>query len=300
MVAPLTAGRLGPTPRLDLPPFPTGWYALCLSHELAAGAVREETWMGRRLRLERTPAGLRLRCLAGGPPPPVLERLGAVIAWFDEAGRAPLWEIPDLPEQGWSPYMGHCFAGLLTHPQETSENSVDVAHFGTVHNYTDVAVLEAAHTQGPVLEARYAFSRRALPFGFDGMPIRATFRARVLGLGFSLVEAEVAQYGLRTRQMVMSTPLDGERMDLRIGVSVHVEDPGQIHALLRLAPRGLVEWAALKGTLMGFIEDVGADLEIWQTKRHLHRPRVVSGDGPIGLYRAWCRQFYPSGAPQQN
>lgn len=279
------------SPRIDLYPFPTGWYALCFSGELRPGRPLPGTWLGQQATLHRQPDGA-VRVEGAGWP--VQERLGAVMAWHDPAGRPPQWNLPVLSEAEWTPFIGHCWPSLATHPQETSENSVDVAHFETVHGYSQVLTLEPATTDGPVLQARYAFTRRALPFGVDGMPIRTTFRVQVHGLGFSLVQAEVAQYGLQTRQLVLSTPTDGEHVALRIAVSVRrLPHGGSISPWLRWVPGPLIDRATRRGTLWGFIEDVSADLEIWQTKRHLSRPRLAAGDGPIGPYRAWCRQFYP-------
>ncbi|MCE7959951.1 MAG: Rieske (2Fe-2S) protein, partial [Acidobacteria bacterium ACB2] len=43
--------------RFPFPPFPDGWYALCLSAELPAGSVRGTAAFGRRLVLFRTASG---------------------------------------------------------------------------------------------------------------------------------------------------------------------------------------------------------------------------------------------------
>ncbi len=44
-----------------------------------------------------------------------------------------------------------------------------------------------------------------------------------------------------------------------------------------------------------FVRDVMQDRRIWEHKVHLPRPRLAEGDGPIGRYRSWCRQFDLSG-----
>jgi hypothetical protein len=36
------------------------------------------------------------------------------------------------------------------------------------------------------------------------------------------------------------------------------------------------------------------DIPIWENKIYVHPPLLVEGDGPIGIYRKWCRQFYTS------
>jgi hypothetical protein len=42
------------------------------------------------------------------------------------------------------------------------------------------------------------------------------------------------------------------------------------------------------------VHDVKQDFHIWQNKRYVHPPQLAVGDGPIGAYRRWCKQFYPS------
>ena len=56
-----------------------------------------------------------------------------------------------------------------------------------------------------------------------------------------------------------------------------------------------------------FIREVSRQLEqdivIWEHKRYIERPVLCDGDGPIGLFRKWVRQFYPqlpSEAPQEE
>lgn len=263
--------------RIALDPFPTGWYAVGFAWEVRRAPVRG-IWFGRPLEVGRDAAGLpRVRPLDGGPVPEVVEQQDAVFAWFDRAGRPPTWRLPTPDPTGWTRYAGHCWSGLRTHPQETSENAVDVAHFSRVHGYGGVETLEEAVTDGPTLRARYAFTRRPLPYGVTTRTLRAEFRVEVVGLGYSFVENEVRQYGLRTRQLVLATPRDGRTIDLRIAGAV---------------PRGPISLFLRWGLMRAYVQDVTDDLEIWQTKRYLPRPRIVAGDGPIGRYRHWARQFY--------
>ena len=41
-----------------------------------------------------------------------------------------------------------------------------------------------------------------------------------------------------------------------------------------------------------YIGDVRQDWEIWERKVYVHPPALAAGDGPIGQYRQWCKQFY--------
>lgn len=266
--------------RIPLPPFPTGWYALGFVWDFPRGATAG-TWLGRRLTVTRG-ADVVVTDDTGAQWA-AREHHDAVMVWHDPAGGPPAWDLPDADRDGWTAYDGYCFEGLRTHPQETAENSVDTAHFGRVHRYAEVETLEEAAAEGPILRARYAFTRRPLPL-LGAAPIRAVFTVRVVGLGWSFVENFVAKYGMHTRQIVLATPIDGERTALRIMASVrHLPFPGG-----RLAA-----WALRRVLMFAFVREVGDDVAIWENKRYLARPKVVADDGPIGRYRAWCRQFYP-------
>ena len=39
--------------------------------------------------------------------------------------------------------------------------------------------------------------------------------------------------------------------------------------------------------------DVMQDVEVWSRKRYRSRPSLCASDGEIGMYRRYCRQFYP-------
>ncbi|MBV9936176.1 MAG: hypothetical protein JO367_17910, partial [Actinobacteria bacterium] len=38
------------------------------------------------------------------------------------------------------------------------------------------------------------------------------------------------------------------------------------------------------------------DVTIWERKIYRDRPLLVAGDGPIGVFRKWARQFYEADA----
>ena len=40
------------------------------------------------------------------------------------------------------------------------------------------------------------------------------------------------------------------------------------------------------------VHDAQQDFLIWENKRYLARPALARGDGPIGKFRLWARQFY--------
>ena len=98
-------------------------------------------------------------------PPPRSARLrvfetqeirGLIFAWWGIRGRAPQWRLPaDQPDQaGWSNLEIRTFR-FPGHPQETTENSVDLAHLRRVHGYDSVRRVEPISVDGPCLESRF-------------------------------------------------------------------------------------------------------------------------------------------------
>lgn len=207
---------------------------------------------------------------------PVCERNGMIfVNHAPDESHAPSWEIPTLPEHESAAYTGYTRRRwrVRTNVHEIIENAFDVAHFRFVHGA--VRMPESKVTMdGPLFQVR---SRTAFEtpagvtegdldidtFGF-GM-----FTARYSGLIQALIIAAL-------------TPIDDEYVDLRFTFTV----------------RRLPDEAATAFVAQTFIEDacrqVEQDIQVWEHKKFLARPLLCEGDGPIGLFRKWARQFYPT------
>lgn len=242
-------------------------------------------------------------CVASGygsPPPPkarqrsysVCERHGEILVWHGNAGEAPWFEVPEVDTTGW---MEPAFVvePLRGHPQETSENSVDMGHLPVVHGYSEIKILRELHTEPGYLSVQYAMRRPYLP----GHPVLgrayAEFFIHVYGLGYSRVEVSLPELGLRTRHFVFATPTDREQLALHMGFSFEKVKTPLPRALTRL-PLGILHRAAREIGIRAFVHDVKQDFHIWRNKRYVHPPQLAVGDGPIGAYRRWCKQFYPA------
>lgn len=296
---------------MTLPPYPAGWYAVGLSRELGAGSVLTRPFMGGEVVLYRTRGGVA-RCVApycahlgahlghggavdgellvcpfhhfaydvdgvcvrtgyGTKPPPAArltrrelrEVNGLLLVWHGAS--APSWGVPSLDGDGWSQVRCRSFV-LRDHPQETTENSVDLGHFAIVHGYRDVQMLGDAVVDGPYLSTAYSAVQ---PPG-----LRFRFETQIFGLGYSLVNVHVPRFGIDARLWVLPTPIDEQRLTLRLAASTRG------HPVLNAA------------ILWGFARGASQDFPIWENKRYLERPALADGDGPIGLYRRWARQFY--------
>lgn len=233
------------------------------------------------------------------PPPlararayPVRELDGLVLLYVHAGGEEPTWAPEPADARGWSPFRLHLWT-LRGHPQETTENSVDLGHFGVVHGYEDVHERAAIEIAGPHLFARYGFRRPSLRLAGKTWSVREEIDVHVWGLGFSRVEVRDLTLGLDIRLLVLPTPLDAERIEFRIGLSVRdFRDSPRMPGSLRRLPPGVARAVLVPALLAVYQRDVEKDFPIWEGKRYIDPPPLASGDGPVGLYRRWVRQFY--------
>ena len=322
---------MSPDPRFPFPSYPKGWFAVAFSDELAPGDVRPLTVFGRELVLFRTRAGQaavldafcphmgahlghggtvvgdsvrcpmhafrfdgRGECVATGygtrPPPKckgsawhVTEKCGGVFVWNGPG--EPGWDFPAHDLEAFSPLRTRTYRSLESHPQETTENSVDIGHLAVVHGYEDVGIIEDLSLDGPYLTTKYQMTRRPI---FPGTPaVRTRFHIHVWGLGYSFVEVDVPSHKMKTRQYVFATPNDEETITLRIAMSFKLE------SALRRLPMKLLDRVIGPAMIASYEDDVTQDFDIWTNKRYVHPPALAEGDGPVGKYRRWARQFYP-------
>jgi hypothetical protein len=210
---------------------------------------------------------------------PIREHNGYIFAWYHPERREPEWEIPVLPgpEEGWTTFRTRAIE-VSSHPQETSENSVDVGHFKLLHGFGDAWYEGDLDIQGHLLKGAYG-----IKYIVPGTKIAFTtkFRVEVHGLGYSLVRVSLPRFNAEINLLVLSSPVDNGHIMLRTSASVKKLGGLPVSLLVR-------EFAS-----MGLNREVGQDAPIWETKQYIERPILAEGDGPIAEYRRYCKQFYP-------
>ncbi|MFE2998030.1 Rieske 2Fe-2S domain-containing protein [Nocardia sp. NPDC059246] len=240
-----------------------------------------------------------------GPPPRTArlamlharEVLGTILVWHGPDRGDPQWEVEDIsadPDECWTPLRHNVIRFTGGHPQEVSENSVDLGHLSILHQFGAVTVRRPLETDGPYL--RSAYSARLARVPVIGH-LNVDFDVYVDGLGFSHVETRLPDLdrflgsGWALRQLVMPTPTDAGTLELRLAVSVRRPDrrPGWLWTAIAYLIRAAV--------MVRFRGEVNSDLKIWRHKAYLDRPTLAVGDGPIGPYRRWAKQFYRENAP---
>ena len=223
------------------------------------------------------------------------EIAGMIFAWWGIQDREPQWRLPadSLDEEGWCDLEIRTvrFAG---HPQETSENAVDLAHLRYIHGFGAVERVEPVAVNGPHLRSRFNFQSTRSLAKVASLTFDLSADTHVYGLGYSFVDLHEHSIGMDMRLWVLATPIDGTLIDMAVGSQVReIRRPKRWLAGLGFLPLGL------RAPLMNkFIEsqqvwEVRQDEVIWSRKRYHARPRLCKSDGEITRFRRYCAQFYP-------
>ncbi len=256
-------------------------------------------------------------CVATGydhskPPPTAKVRTwhlhevnGVLLVYYDAQRQAPGWWVSELALEGWMPPRSGLWH-LHSHPQEVAENSVDLGHLAWTHGYQAAEMVGELEVHGPELRARYTMRRPATLIGRSREGMRVEYDVRVFGLGYSQVTVQIPRYGIHSLLLVLPTPTSRDELELRGAVITEsIAKPQQIHPLLFLVPRGLLNWIIARQAFKGFAHDIQQDFPMWEHKQYfpmgeheqdVQRPALAKGDGPIPAYRRWARQFYPDHA----
>jgi len=316
--------------RPDLPPFPNGWFAFGLSEELKPGCLLARTFLGQEVTVFRAQSGQAyavdsycphlgahfgygatvqgevLQCPFHGfqfngegtcvrtgydsPVPPkaklrtwhLRETDGFILIFYHMDHATPTWEVPAHEMNDWTKLICHSFV-LNDHPQETTENSVDMGHFAYVHQYRNPRTLNEFEADGTHLTTAYSARRVLKVFGIELTDYEFQFETQIDGLGYSMVNIRVPLFGVIARLWVLPTPINADQLTLRLALRMKKWS----------SPLGaLLSPLVAKIILDGFSHDAGQDFPIWENKKYTSSPALAKGDGPIGKYRQWAKQFY--------
>ena len=223
------------------------------------------------------------------------EVLGLIFAWWGIGGRAAHWRLPDdtMAKEGWSDFEINTlrFPG---HPQETTENSVDLAHLRYVHGYDNVDPVMEASVDGPLLQTSFDFKRTRSLAGVMNLTFDISASASIFGLGYSFVEIREHSIGMDLRLWVLATPVDGTLIDLSLVSQVRkIRKPKRMILGLGFLPVGMRAPIMNKFMAAQQKHDVLQDVVIWSRKQYRSRPRLCRSDGRIMPFRYYCAQFYP-------
>jgi len=95
-----------------------------------------------------------------------------------------------------------------------------------------------------------------------------------------LLEAALQPCGWVASAVGSATAIDDDYVDVRFAFTVKKLDLPDVTSTVGAA----------------FIREIdrqlGQDIPIWENKIYISPPLLADGDGPIGMFRKWCRQFY--------
>ena len=225
---------------------------------------------------------------------PSFESGGVICSYWDPRRAEPVWQPPDLNDGEWSPFI-HDSRKIRTHPQETSENGVDLTHLPYVHGYQNVTALTPLRIEDHLLQNKFAMKRNVGPAQFFGFSLELEATVTMWGLGYSMIEPTLPEAGLYIRQLALCTPIDGEYVDFVMAIQMKdIGNPNVLAPGLGLLPKMLLNKWLLKLFFSIYRHDISQDFDLWENKQYLIHPRLVETERSIIQFRRYCEQFYPT------
>ena len=227
---------------------------------------------------------------------------GLVFAWWGSGDRAPQWYLPDAPPTGaeWSEigFRSFRFSG---HPQETTENVVDLAHLRYIHGYGNVSLVSPVTVDGAYLNTAFDFNRARKIAGLFDTMYDVSASAHIHGLGYSYIEVYEKSIDIHWRLWVLAAPVDGNVIDFVLANQVReIRNPKRLVAGLRFIPVKLRHRLMNQILLSAQKLDVLQDVAIWSRKRYRPLPRLSRSDGEVMTFHQYCKQFYPELYPEMR
>jgi hypothetical protein len=179
-----------------------------------------------------------------------------------------MWKIPSLIDDEMIP-CGSAQWTVASYWQEMAENSVDMAHFVSIHGSPELGVVGDVRTDGPFRSVVNKTVYRTPKGNMDG-----ALRVEMYGPGTSVTTFEL--FG-KVSLLATTTPIDNGHCTIRFDF---------FHGGDELS-------ATIAG---GFVTEVKRqfeqDVPIWENKRFVASPALASYEKPITEFRAWAAQFY--------
>ncbi len=204
---------------------------------------------------------------------PTKEVNGMIFLYFSEMGNEPdmdMFEIQDLDSANWSLYKSRSW-DLLAPAQEFLENIFDPAHITELHGAHEFPDLEQIIDTDYGMQIDFAIGGQE-DFGMEGMKVYYS------GLSYSAVNFLGTEF--ETWNLATFTPVDEESTALTARVYVKETDNKDLDDLVG------------KGFSDRFFMEVEQDLNVLNFKKHLPKPLLCGGDGPIMKFREYARRYH--------
>lgn len=201
---------------------------------------------------------------------PTAIRNRQLLFWYHpDPAVGPLWDIPEVLDDT-SVECLRFTRRVRSVWQELSENSVDMAHFASVHGSPRVGEIGQIEIDGPV---RRVYSKQAFTSA------RGVFEGAIEsvshGPGMGLVSFELMAV---VTLVSANTPIDDGEIEVRF--TLYHAEGDEIGAKIGAAFGAEVE------------RQFGQDIPIWEAKRYQPSPALAPSEKPITEFRRWASQFY--------
>jgi len=226
---------------------------------------------------------------------PTTEIDGHLRFWYHpDSSVEPLWTIPSLIDDTMVP-CGTADWTVASYWQEMAENSIDMAHFVSVHGTPALGEVVSVTTESGTTTPGTTTPGTTTPGTTESGPIRRVVNKTVYETPQGRQEGELSidMYGPGTSVttfalfgtitlLTTTTPIDDGRCRTRMNF---FHDGQELTATI--APAFAAEVR----------RQFDQDVPIWENKRFVSAPALAPYERPITEFRAWAAQFY---APQSR
>jgi nitrite reductase/ring-hydroxylating ferredoxin subunit len=221
---------------------------------------------------------------------PTVERNESVYLWYDDDGRDPFFDAPDVfasfgddsSVADYYPQRRLFEQGHEMHPQYVLENGVDFAHFKYVHGTPINPIFTRHDFDEPVSYVDFTIT-----FEGDDRQVIDDVKSGVEAINGGLGIAVTKSWGMiDNRTISCITPVDESTSDVRFMVYIG-RTPGKD-----------TERAATKAAEFGdeVIRQFRQDIHIWSHQRYSDPPALTGAEfSGFTAIREWAKQFYPDG-----
>lgn len=188
--------------------------------------------------------------------------------WHPDPDVAPMWEVPDVLPASYEE-AGRSTWEVGTAWQEVAENSVDMAHFSSVHGLERPGEIGELTIDGPVRQVKSTQAFNTARGSFDG-----AIHSTSYGPGMGITHFDLMG---RVTLVANPTPIDEDHLVMRF--TMYHSGEG---AAAKIAPPFAAE------VERQFREDI----PIWEHKRYLPSPALAPSEKAVTQFRRWAAQFY--------
>lgn len=201
---------------------------------------------------------------------PTAVRNGLLLFWHHpDPDVAPAWQVPEVLTDDHVEVGRHTWT-VRSAWQEVAENSVDMAHFRSVHGLERVGEIGAVTLDGAVRNVTSTQLFNTARGTFEGALESTSYGP---GVG-------VTHFDLMGRVTLVSstTPVDRDSIEVRFTL---------YHAGDEIAAKIGAAFAAEVS------RQFDEDIPIWESKRYEPSPALAPSERAVTEFRRWAAQFYP-------